>query len=177
MEVIEVTKTNNFYNNALDLLSDKYDKKNRGRKYWIDRYDKCKSERIGYLLRIDLKFVGFLGLIGSEDIIGLSVFYVDKSFRNYSIPFLSIILNKLKKKAIINSSPNPIALKLFDKLYRFNLNNEFIGIPNRFFGFSQSFLNSFYFGKKLNVCYDNNFSIVALIYFTIKYKKICLALR
>ncbi len=39
------------------------------------------------MLSIDSNFVGFIGFIGSDKYIGLSVWYVDKSYRNYSIQF------------------------------------------------------------------------------------------
>ena len=176
MKVIEVKKREALYEETIDLLINKYDKKNRGREFWISRFEKSESNRIGFLLEIDSKLVGFLGLIKSNNIIGLSTWFVDESYRKHSMTFLSKIMNIIDKKKIINSSPNPIALKIFHKLYKFNLDNEFIGLPKKIFGFSKSYSKKFYFGKKINVCYDNKISILALVFYTIKFRKICVSL-
>lgn len=177
MKVIEVKKRGALYEEAIDLLINMYDKKNRSRKFWISRFEKSESNRIGFLLEIDSKLVGFLGLIESNNMIGLSTWFVEESYRKHSMTFLSEIMNIIDKNKIINSSPNPIALKIFHKLYKFNLDNEFIGLPKKIFGFSNSYSKKIYFGKKINVCYDNTISIFALIFFTIKFRKICLSLN
>ena len=176
MKIIEVRKEELFFGKAIDLLTNKYDTKNRGRKFWINRFDKSKSNRIGYLLEIDSKLVGFLGLIESKNIIALSVWFVETSYRKYSMTFLSKVMRVIDKNKIVNSSPNPIALKIFNNLYKFNLNNEFIGLPKNIFSFSKSYSKNIYFGKRINVCYDKDISMFALFYFTIKFKKFCVAL-
>lgn len=177
MRIIEVKKEAAFYDEAIVLLTEKYDKiKNRGRKFWISRFEKGESNRIGFLLEIDSKLVGFLGLIESNNMIALSTWFVENPYRKYSMTFLSEVMNIISDNKIINSSPNPIALKIFHKLYRFNLDNEFIGLPKNIFSFSNSFSKKLYFGNRINVCYDNNISIFALIFFTIKFKKLCVAL-
>ena len=176
MAIIEVKKESAFYEEAIVFLTEKYDKKNRGRKFWINRFNKSESNRIGFLLEIDSKLVGFLGFIESNNMIGLSVWFVEKSYRKNSISFLSEVMNVISKNKIINSSPNPIALKIFHKLYRFNLDCEFIGLPKNIFSFPNSYSPKLYFGDRINVCYDNNISILGLIFFTIRFKKLCVAL-
>jgi len=38
MEVLKVLKKSKLYDSAIDLLSNKYDFKNRGKEYWKKRY-------------------------------------------------------------------------------------------------------------------------------------------
>ena len=116
MKVIEVKKRGAFYEETIDLLIHKFDKKNRSRKFWINRFERSESNRIGYSLKIGLKIVGFIGLIESNKMIALSTWFVDDPFRKHSMSFLSKVMSIIKDKKIVNSSPNPIALKIFKKL-------------------------------------------------------------
>mgnify|MGYP001201448752 FL=1 len=176
MKVIEVKKRGALYEETIDLLIKKYDKKNRSREFWINRFERSESNRIGYLLEINLELVGFIGLIESNNMIGLSTWFVDGTYRKHSMSFLSRVMSSLKESKIVNSSPNPIALKIFQKLYSFTLNNEFIGLPKKILGFSKSYTRKIHFGEKINVCYDGHISLFAILFFTVKYKKICVAL-
>ncbi len=176
MKVIEVRKGTVLFKEAINLLLNKYDRKNRSREFWISRFERSESIRIGYLLEVQLELVGFIGLIESRNIVGLSTWFVDVTYRKFSLSFLSVVMNNIKERKIVNSSPNPIALKIFQKLYNFNLNFEFIGLPRKIFGFSNSSKDKIYFGKKINVCYENNISIFSILYFTFRYKKLCVAL-
>lgn len=177
MKVVEVIKNSQYHNLVIDFILEQYDTKNRGRDFWLERFNKSNLEKIGYTLEINSQIVGFIGLLYSNNLVGLSTWYVIESYRNYSVPFLSKVLNNLKKYPLVNSSPNPNALKIFTKLYRFNHNIEYVGFPKLIFGFSNAFNNYFYFGKRLNVCFHKDISLFALIYFSIKYKKICLGLN
>ena len=176
MEVIKVYKNCDEYNDALNILTYRYDWKKRGKKYWNKRYSKNKSEYIGYLLSIEKKYVGFIGFLGDSKIIGLSVWYVDPEYRKYSISFISKVLENESKKTIINSSPNSTAFKIFKNLFGFEFENEYIGVPKKILNFTKIDNNHIYFGEKLNVCYDKNVSLITLVFLTLKYKKLCLAL-
>ena len=176
MTVIEIRKRGPFYEDTLDLLNNKFDKKNRGRDFFINRFERSKSERIGYSLQIDSQIIGFIGLIESNNMIGLSTWFVIEKYRKYSMSFLSKVMNIIKDKKIVNSSPNPIALKIFKKLYNFNLNNEFIGLPKKILGLPKSSSLKINFGEKINVCYGDNISLFTVLFFIFKYKKICVAL-
>jgi len=175
MEVLKVLKKSKLYDYAIDLLSNKYDWKNRGKEYWKKRFNKNQLDFIGYILKIDNKYVGFLGVIGSLEKIGLSVWFVKENYRKYSISFLSNSLHQLNEKSVINSSPNPTALKVFLKMKGFKLENEYIGIPKKILGFSSK-TGNIYYGNKINVYFDKNVSLIDLIYLTLKKRKLTLAL-
>jgi hypothetical protein len=176
MEVLKVLKKSNLYDYAIDILSNKYDWKNRGKEYWKKRYNKNQLDFIGYILKIDNKYVGFVGFVGNKDTIGLSVWYVDKSYRKFSLSFITKVMLFEKNRQIVNSSPNPVALKVFIQLFKFKMKHEFIGLPKKLFTFSTPSLNKVYFGEKLNVCYDKKVSIIHLIYLSLRYNKLCLGL-
>tara|TARA_Y100001958_G_C21248633_1_gene581695 strand:- start:6553 stop:7185 length:633 start_codon:yes stop_codon:yes gene_type:complete len=176
MDIIKVYKNSKYYNIAINILKDKYDKKKRGEQYWKKRYQKSKLNYIGFLLKVESEFVGFLGFLGNKKIIGLSVWYVEPKYRKYSILFVSEVLIYEKNKSIVNSSPNPTALKVFKTLFKFNFKLEYIGLPRNIFGVSKIDYNQMYFGEKLIVNYNENISLIQLIYLTLRYKKICLAL-
>ena len=77
---------------------------------------------------------------------------------------------------IINSSPNPTALKVFKRIKGFDYNNEFVGLPKKIFGYSKISNEYLFKGNKFNVIYDKNVSLIDLIISSIKNKKICLGL-
>ena len=81
----------------------------------------------------------------------------------------------LGDKSIINSSPNPTALKIFLKMKGFKLENEYVGIPKKIFSGFSSYKN-IYIGKRINVLYSKNPSIYDIVYLTLKTKKLTLAL-
>lgn len=176
MEVLKVLKSSKLFDSAIDLLANNYDWKNRGKEYWIRRYEKNKLDFIGYILKIDLKNVGFVGFVGNENTIGLSVWYVDQSYRKFSLSFIQKVMFFEKNRSIVNSSPNPVALKVFTQLFKFQIKHEFIGLPKKLIAFSNPSKDNIYFGDKLNVCFDKNVSIIYLIYLTIKHKRLCLGL-
>jgi len=59
MKVIEVRKGTVLFKEAINLLLNKYDRKNRSREFWISRFERSESIRIGYLLEVQLELVGF----------------------------------------------------------------------------------------------------------------------
>lgn len=176
MEVLKVLKKSKLFDSAIELLANDYDWKNRGKEYWKKRFEKNQIDFIGYILKIDNKYVGFLGVIGSLEKIGLSVWFVKENYRKHSISFLSNSLHQLNEKSVINSSPNPTALKVFLKMKGFNLEHEYFGIPKKILGFSSK-TGNIYCGNKINVYFDKNVSLVDLIYLTLKKRKLTLALN
>ena len=130
MKVVEVIKNSQYHNLVIDFILEQYDTKNRGRDFWLERFNKSNLGKIGYTLEINSKIVGFIGLLYSNNLVGLSTWYVIESYRNYSVPFLSKVFNNLKKYPLVNSSPNPNALKKFKKLYRFNHNMNMLVYRN-----------------------------------------------
>ena len=49
-------------------------------------------------------------------------------------------------------------------------------MPKKILGLPKSSSVKINFGKKINVCYEDNISLFTILFFTIKYKKICVAL-
>lgn len=176
MKVIKVEKNSYLFDVVIDLLVKHYDVKNRGQEYWIKRFSKLEPSYVGYLLDIDSKYVGFIGVISSEAIFGLSVWYVRESYRNYSVAFMLKAIDDIGNAPIVNSSPNPTALKVFKRIKGFRCNEEFVGLPKRIFGYSNSAEDTLYRGNKYNVVYDKKVSLIDLVVISVKYKKICLAL-
>ena len=175
MKVLKVHKDSKLFKVSIKILNEKYDYKNRNSNFWVERYSKTKLDYIGFLLKIENTYAGFLGVIGSSDRVGLSVWYVDPVFRKYSLTFLIKSINMLGTKSIINSSPNSTALKIFLKMKGFRLENEYVGIPKKIFGGFSSNKN-IYEGKRINVLYSKNPSIYDIVYLTLKNKKLTLAL-
>ena len=177
IDVVEVKKEQKLYDDCMSFLAEKYDKKNRGIGFWKKRFENKTKNRIGYALYLESNLVGFIGLIESEDMLALSSWFVLDEYRKYSMDFLRNVMSNIENEKIVNSSPNPIAFKIFHKLYKFNFNIEYVGLPKKIFGYSKSYFNNFYFGKRINICYDNKVSLLALIFFTFRYKKLCLSLK
>lgn len=176
MNIVKAEKQSELYGIAIELLSSHYDIKNRGEQYWTKRFKNSELSHIGYLLKIENKYVGFIGVIGSEITIGLSVWFVKKRYRKYSLSFLLKTIDDIGNIPIINSSPNPTALKVFKKIKGFDYNNEFVGLPKKIFGYSKISNEYLFKGNKFNVIYDKNVSLIDLIISSIKHKKICLGL-
>jgi len=173
-EIKKVYRDSDLYSAVIELLINDYDYKNRGREYWVSRYESSVLDYIGYSLIIGGKVTGFLGVIGGGSIVGMSVWFVKPDFRSYSIKFLAGVL-ELIDEPVINSSPNPIALKLFKKL-GFSHNCEFIGIPWKFFGFKKLKNYHIYSGRKLGVVVGQ-ISLIGLLILSISRKKIHLKLH
>jgi hypothetical protein len=176
MNIVKAEKQSELYGIAIELLCSHYDIKNRGEQYWTKRFKNSELSHIGYLLKIDNKYVGFIGVIGSKITIGLSVWFVKTRYRKYSLSFLLNTIDDIGNIKIINSSPNPTALKVFKRIKGFDFNNEFVGLPKKIFGYSKISSEYLYKGNKFNVIYDKNVSLIDLIINSIKYKKICLGL-
>ena len=176
MKIIKVNKKTKEHDIAINMVANNYDSKNRGENYWFNRFDKTELDYIGYLLVLNNNYIGFMGVIGSKEIIGLSVWYVELSQRKFSLPFVSLVMKDLSKNAVVNSSPNPIALKIFSKLYGFVHIKEYVGIPKSFFGFSKKKMSKLHIGNKINVCYSDNISIIELFFISLRHRKICVAL-
>ena len=176
MNIVKAEKQSELYGIAIELLCNHYDIKNRGELYWSKRFENSQLKHIGYLLKIDNEYVGFIGVIGSESIIGLSVWFVKKSYRKYSLSFLLKTVDDIGNIQIINSSPNPTALRIFKRIKGFDFNNEFVGLPKKIFGYSKMSNEYLYEGNRFNVIYYENVTLLDLIIISIKYKKVCLGL-
>lgn len=174
LEIKKVYRDSDLYSAVIELLINDYDFKNRGRDYWVSRYESSALDYIGYSLIIGGKVTGFLGVIGGGSIVGMSVWFVKPDFRRHSIKFLVGVL-ELIDEPVINSSPNPVALKLFKKL-GFSHNLEFIGIPRKLFGFKKRKNYQIYAGSKLGVVVGQ-ISIIELLFLSISNKKIYLKLH
>lgn len=177
MIVQRIEKNSIQFDHIIEFLMFEYDKGKRNYQFWQNRFLKSKSDRIGYALIIENKIEGFLGTISRDnEITGLSVWFVKYEWRNLSISFLIRCLELLKDEPIINSSPNPLALKIFSKLKGFNLKFEFIGIPNKIFTLSKPKATLFH-GTKVNLICGNNISILYLFYLSLRKLKLHLELR
>jgi hypothetical protein len=171
MKIIKVHKHSPLFLNAIDLLVFEYDFKNRGKKYWINRFTKSNDlDYIGYLLEIENNFCGFLGVIGSPSMIGLSVWYVNSKYRNFSLQFLINTLS-LINSLTVNSSANTIAFNVFKKL-GYVAYNEYIGFPKLLFGWIKSSDLKIYRGDKYICLYDKNISLIQLLIIMIRLRKI-----
>jgi hypothetical protein len=171
MQIIKVYKNSSIFFNAIDLLVSEYDLKKRGSNYWINRYTKSNDlDYIGYLLEIDNNFCGFLGVIGSPSMIGLSVWYVNPNYRNFSLQFLVNSLTFIDCLTI-NSSANKIAYNVFKKL-GFVDYTEYIGFPKLFSGWIKSSDLKIYKGSKYICLYDKNISFIQLLIIMIRLRKI-----
>ncbi len=170
MEVIDVYKFDKHFKHVVDLLTSEYDYKNRGEEYWIKRFTNSKNlDKVGFLLKVNDVVCGFLGIIGSDEIKGLSVWYVNPKFRRFSIEFLSIALSRLNG-LIINSSANPTAFKVFSYLGFFNF-IEYIGFPKKLFGWLELRELEVYNGAKYFVVYSENCSLLQLVYLMLARRK------
>jgi len=171
MKIVKVHKHSFLFNSAIDLLVSEYDFKNRGKKYWIERYTKSNElDYIGYLLEIENRFCGFLGVIGSPSKIGLSVWYVNSNYRNFSLQFLVNTLSLIDSMTV-NSSANTIAFNIFKKL-GYVAYNEYIGFPKLLFGWIKSSDLKIYKGSKYICLYDKNISLIQLLLIMIRLRKI-----
>jgi hypothetical protein len=171
IEVIEVHKYDQNFVKAVDLLTSEYDNKNRGGEYWIDRFTKSnKLDKIGFLLKVNGVLCGFLGIIGSDEIKGLSVWYVNPEYRRFSIDFLSIALSRLNGQ-LVNSSANPTAFRVFRHLGFSNF-IEYIGIPKKLFGWLDFRELKVYNGNKYFVVYSENCSLIQLVYLVLSRRKL-----
>jgi hypothetical protein len=161
--VIDVYINDEYFSKALDLLTLEYDYKNRGREYWFERFSKSTHlDKVGFLLEVNNVICGFLGVIGSIEIKGLSVWYVNSEYRRYSIEFLRIALSRLSG-LIVNSSANPTAFRVFCH-FGFINSFEYIGIPKKIFGWIGTRKLKLYDGMKYFVVYNENLSLFQLVF-------------
>ena len=66
MNIVKAEKQSELHGIAIELLSSYYDIKNRGEQCWTKRFKDSELSHIGYLLKIDNKYVGFIGVIVSK---------------------------------------------------------------------------------------------------------------
>ena len=177
MTIQKIEKNSEQFDQIIRFLMIEYDKGKRDYKFWFNRFIKSKSNRIGYALILENEIVGFLGTISRDnERTGLSVWFVKSEWRNFSISFLTKTLDLLKNEPLINSSPNPLALKIFRRLDGFELNFEFIGIPRKIFSISRPQATLFK-GAKINLLCGTDITIFYLMFLSLINLKLHLELR
>lgn len=171
-----VNSKTKLFSKCISFLMVEYDTRNRTRSFWIERFSSNSRQPAGFCMLHDERVVGFFGLIESKGIIALSTWYVNKNYRGNSMEFLAVVMKYISGDSVVNSSPNPIAYEIFTKLYRFNAGKEYLGVPKKIFSRAKVNRDNIYFGKRINVSYDKNISLLQLLFLSIKYRKITLAL-
>ena len=159
------------------LVEDYTNAKGRKASYWKSRFQNTSFNLIaGVIVLNDSRIVGLLGCIERVDgICGLSVWWVEEAYRNKSIGLLSFVLRSLGDDVpIVNSSANPTASKVFERLKGWRKTEEFLGIPY----FSPAFprRNNVVIRPRIGLVIDKQGGLLYLILQMIRHRKLVLSL-
>lgn len=167
MEIRELSVWNNL---AITILNE-FDKKNRGDIYWKRRF-KCGSIFVWVENEIPVACLGVIRRANGS--LGLSVWYVREERRKYAIRFLKLVLKELGSKRIVNSSPNPTALKVFKRFCGFQHTIEYLGLPKKMIGSLLPESDCVYFGNRFSVCWGPRVGLLTLVGLMIVHRRIFL---
>lgn len=174
--IVKETKTSE-YEKLIDALSSQYSNA-KGRKdtYWRNRFRDTSFGLIAVLmLSDDRRVVGIIGCVEMiEGVCGLSVWWVENSYRKSSLTLLSTCLSTLGSTPVINSSANPRASLIFGRMKGWKKSREYIGIPKKLFGID--FETRVEERTRLNILLNSQSSMLGLLYNTFRHRKLSLML-